>query len=73
MGREASVTELELIEDLGYRLADIENALEPEQYQEFCKWFYGQTGAISSTGELLIYPWDFYRFMKGGPDKDIFD
>ena len=73
MGRETNIASLELVEDLGYRLVDIKKALEPEQYQEFCEWFYGQTGAISSTGELLIYPWDFYRFVKGGAIKEIFD
>lgn len=73
MGRETSPPELELVDNLGFRCTDIEKVLGPEQYQEFGKWFRGQTGAVSSTGELLIYSWDFYRFVKGGAIKDIFD
>ena len=55
-------TTLEQVEDC-YRVEDLKQALGAEQFQTFSRWFAGQTGAISSAGELLIFPWDVERFF----------
>ena len=50
----------ELVEGLGYRLRDIHKSMTDDEYLDF----YGQTGAISSKGEFLVYPYDYDRYMK---------
>lgn len=61
---------LPLIEGLGYRLADIEDALGPYWHAAFQRWFAGQTGAIASDGALLVYPDDYEAFLEGAPVYD---
>ncbi len=38
--------------------------------EDWNHWFIGQTGAIHE-GKLVIYKWDFDRFMEGRPDLDL--
>ena len=67
---------MELVEGLGYNVVDIEHELGPDVYKIFEKWFFGQTGAISSKGELLVYPWDYDNFViywKAGRLAPIWD
>ena len=61
---------LEVVENLGYRVSDIKEQLGPERYEEFSRWFVGQTGGISSSGELLIYEHDYERFLDGMDDLE---
>ena len=64
---------MEIVDNLGYRLTDIERELRPEQFEEFKRWFTGQTVAIGKAGELLVYPWDYQRFLEreGRPDHPL--
>ena len=67
---------MEIVEGLGYKAADIEQELGADLYKIFCKWFAGQTGAVSSEGELLVYKWDYDHFMtywKAGRLAPVWD
>ena len=56
-------TVLEQVENC-YRIEDLARVFGEEQFQVFNRWFAGQTGAMSSTGELLVFPWDVERFFS---------
>ena len=60
--KELSAT-LEQVEDC-YRVEDLKRVFGEERFQAFCRWFAGQTGMMSSTGELLIFPGDVERFFS---------
>ena len=53
----------------GYYLEDIEKNLDAEKYKKFRDWFAGQTGAIHN-GKLVVYKYDYERFLKGLPVID---
>lgn len=53
----------------GYYIEDIEKELG-ERYKEFVEWFYGQTGTIFK-GRLVVYKWDYDRFLRGAPAMTI--
>jgi hypothetical protein len=53
----------------GYYLEDIKEQLGPERYEEFGKWYNGQTGAIHE-GRLVVYQYDYERFLKHLPPLD---
>ena len=61
---------LEHVENMGYRCTDIKDALGEQLFDDFSKWFTGQTGAISSKGELLVYHHDLERFLNGLDDLE---
>jgi len=48
----------------GYDIADIKQALTPEQYSKFNNWFAGQTGGITDDGKFFVYTWDWQRFLQ---------
>ncbi len=54
------------LEDLGggYRLADVEEALLPEQLADFSGWFRGHTGMIDKTEGPIIYRRDCERWLQ---------
>ena len=47
----------------GYALKDIKKFLPREKYSEFCNWFSGQTGGVSSDMEFCIYKHDWEKFL----------
>ena len=61
---------MELIDGKGYRDSDIRRELGEERYKEFDEWLRGCTCPLSSTGEHLVYPWDYRRFLAGLPVVD---
>lgn len=48
----------------GYWLEDIREYLTLDRWEEFTKWYRGQTGAIID-GKLLVYEWDWDGFVRG--------
>ena len=48
----------------GYYLDDIKAYLTPKRWEEFTKWYYGQTGAIEN-GKALVYQHDWEGFVRG--------
>ncbi len=41
----------------------LKSVLTPAAYRAFGKWMYGQTCALSVTGEVIYYAWDIERFI----------
>lgn len=56
---------MELVEGLGYKASDILVELRPKRYRQFLDWMKGQTMAVSSKGEGLVYPCDYEAFLRG--------
>ncbi len=48
----------------GYRLADVEGALTPEQLADFSGWFRGHTGMIDQIEGPIIYRHDCERWLQ---------
>lgn len=61
---------LESVEGMGYKVTDIKDRLGPSLFEDFSKWFTGQTGAISRNGDLLVYHHDLERFLNGLDDLE---
>jgi hypothetical protein len=53
----------------GYLMDDIRRYLSKDKFKEFTTWVNGQTGAIHK-GHLLVYEYDFERFIAYHPIKD---
>ena len=66
----AVLESLELVDNRGYRVADIQNKFESDLYKNFCTWFTGQTGTVSNAGEMLIFDDDLERFLYGLDDAE---
>jgi hypothetical protein len=49
----------------GYAVEDISAALDEGDWEIFQRWFNGQTGAISERGQLIVYAYDWERFVNG--------
>lgn len=54
------------LEDVGagYRVADVEEALTPEQVADFSRWFRGHTGMIDKTEGPIIQRRDCERWLR---------
>lgn len=54
------------LEDVGggYRLADVEGTLTPEQLADFSGWFRGHTGMIDRIEGPIIYRRDCERWLQ---------
>jgi hypothetical protein len=65
----------------GYAEAQVREITEASReltgrgYDDFNKWFVGQTGALCSGKQPcreahgpVVYPWDLRQFLRGGPD-----
>lgn len=48
----------------GYRVADVEGALVPEQLADFARWLRGQGGLIHPTEGPLIFQHDCERWLR---------
>jgi hypothetical protein len=57
----------------GYRISTLEKLFGPALYEKFCKWFVGQTAALSESGEQIVYPHDVKQFLAGGGDLEFHD
>ncbi len=53
----------------GYKMNDIKNTLNKEQFIKFQQWMNGQTVLIYE-GEDFIHEVDYLRFIKGLPALD---
>ena len=54
----------------GYTMNNIEQVLGKEKFVEFDQWMRGQTTTVYKSGDSLVYPVDFERFLKGLPALD---
>jgi hypothetical protein len=44
--------------------AQIMNAHTEQEFINFTKWMYGQTGLLLSNGDIGIYSWDYERWVR---------
>ena len=58
-----------LHDEIGIDVVEIKEKLG-DRYPAFEGWFYGQTGAISDDGRMLVYPHDLKRFLDHRPAFD---
>ena len=63
---EANLDPFADLEDVGagYRVADVEGALTPEQLADFSAWFRGHTGMIDRIEGPIIYRHDCERWLQ---------
>lgn len=48
----------------GYTIEEIKEYLPFNEYDDFCKWFEGKTGAITEDGKYLVYSWDLRKYLR---------
>ena len=58
---------LTVVMDMAYRMAEIKERLTPARYAELDEWLWGQTRPLDETdpSDMLIYTWDYKRWLEG--------